>query len=31
LFDLLFGDLAQWLPTREKLLENQLGFYYLWK
>lgn len=31
LFDLLFGDLGQWLPTREKLLENQLGFYYLWK
>ena len=31
LFDLLFGDLTQWLPTREKLLENQLGFYYLWK
>jgi protease IV len=31
LFDLLFGDLAQWLPTREKLLENRLGFYYLWK
>jgi len=31
LFDLLFGDLSQWLPTREKLLENQLGFYYLWK
>ena len=31
LFDLVFGDLSQWLPTREKLLENQLGFYYLWK
>jgi protease IV len=31
LFDLLFGDLTQWLPTREKLLDNQLGFYYLWK
>lgn len=31
LFDLLFGDLSQWLPTREKLLDNQLGFYYLWK
>lgn len=31
LFDLLFGDLSQWLPTREKLLENQPGFYYLWK
>lgn len=31
LFDLLFGDLSQWLPTREKLLDNQLGFYYLWR
>jgi protease-4 len=31
LFDLLFGDISPWLPTREKLLENQLGFYYLWK
>jgi protease-4 len=31
LFDLLFGDLSQWLPTREKFLENQMGFYYLWK
>jgi protease IV len=31
LFDLLFDDVSQWLPTREKLLENHLGFYYLWK
>jgi protease IV len=31
LFDLLFGDLAQWLPTREKLLEQHVGFYYLWQ
>lgn len=30
-FDLLFGDLSHWLPTREKLLEDHLGFYYLWK
>ena len=29
--DLLFGDASQWLPTREKLMENQMGFYYLWK
>jgi len=29
--DLLFGDVSQWLPTREKLLEQQTGFYYLWK
>src|SRR5579863_8768946 len=31
LADLLFGDISQWLPTREKLLDNQMGFYYLWK
>src|SRR5271167_4847301 len=31
LADLLFGDFSQWLPTREKLLDNQKGFYYLWK
>ena len=31
LFDLMFGDISQWLPSREKLLENQVGFYYLWK
>jgi protease-4 len=31
LLDLLFGDVAQWIPTREKLLEPQTGFYYLWK
>jgi len=31
LLDLLFGDVSPWLPTREKLLEQQMGFYYLWK
>jgi protease IV len=31
LLDLMFGDVSQWLPTREKLLEDHLGFYYLWK
>ncbi len=29
--DLFFGDLSEWLPTKEKLLENHVGFYYLWK
>ncbi|MGA8298586.1 MAG: signal peptide peptidase SppA, partial [Terriglobales bacterium] len=29
--DLLFGDLSSYLPSREKLLEQQVGFYYLWK
>lgn len=31
LLDLLFGDVSEWLPGREKLLEDHLGFYYLWK
>jgi protease-4 len=29
--DLLFGDLSEWLPTREKLMDQHMGFYYLWK
>jgi len=29
--DLLFGDLSEYLPSREKLLEQQVGFYFLWK
>src|SRR6202166_5106016 len=28
LADLLFGDISQWLPTKEKLLDTQMGFYY---
>jgi len=31
LLDLLLGDVSQYLPTREKLMEQQVGFYYLWK
>jgi len=31
LADLLFGDVSEWFPTREKLLEQHVGFYYLWK
>ncbi len=31
LLDVLFGDVSDYLPTREKLLEQQVGFYYLWK
>src|ERR1700691_5114611 len=30
-FDLLFGDVSDYLPSKEKLLEQQVGFYYLWK
>jgi protease-4 len=29
--DLLFGDVSQWIPTKEKLMDRSLGFYYLWK
>jgi protease-4 len=31
LLDLLFGDLSEWLPQPEKLLEHHVGFYYIWK
>jgi protease IV len=31
LLDLLFGDASEWLPSREKLLEQHIGFYYLWR
>ncbi|HUD67476.1 MAG TPA: signal peptide peptidase SppA [Candidatus Sulfotelmatobacter sp.] len=31
LLDLLLGDVSQYLPTRERMLEQQVGFYYLWK
>jgi protease-4 len=31
LLDLLLGDVSQFLPGREKMLEQQVGFYYLWK
>jgi len=28
---LLFDDVSDYLPTSEKVLEQQVGFYYLWK
>jgi protease-4 len=31
LMDFLFGDVSQWIPTQEKLMDHSLGFYYLWK
>ncbi|HXY52498.1 MAG TPA: signal peptide peptidase SppA [Terriglobales bacterium] len=31
LLDLLFGDVSQWLPSRDRLMEQQVGFYYVWK
>jgi protease IV len=31
LSDLLFGDLSEWLPTKEKLMDQHVGFYFMWK
>src|SRR6266700_2918276 len=31
LMDLLLGDVSQYIPSREKMLEQEVGFYYLWK
>ena len=31
LLDLLLGDVSQYLPSTEKMLEQHVGFYYLWK
>ncbi len=31
LLDLLVGDVSDYLPDRAKLLETNVGFYYLWK
>jgi protease-4 len=31
LLDLLFGDVSEYLPSREKLMEQHVGFYYLWQ
>jgi len=31
LLDLMLGDISKYLPTSEKMLEQQVGFYYLWK
>jgi protease IV len=29
--DLLFGDISEYLPSRAKVMETNVGFYYLWK
>jgi len=31
LLDLLLGDVSPYLPTKEKLLDEQMRFYYLWR
>jgi protease-4 len=29
--DLIFGDISEWLPSRGKLMDQHVGFYYMWK
>jgi protease-4 len=31
LLDLLFGDISKFVPSRERLMEQHVGFYYLWR
>src|SRR5580693_6442397 len=31
MLDLMLGDVSQYLPNTEKMLEQQVGFFYLWK
>ena len=31
LLDFLLGDVSQYIPTKEKMMEQNVGFYYLWK
>jgi protease-4 len=31
LLDLMLGDVSQYLPDATKMLEQHVGFYYLWK
>jgi protease-4 len=31
LFDLMFGDISDYVPSSTKLMENHPGFYFLWK
>lgn len=31
LFDLVFGDVSQYLPDKAKMMDTHVGFYYLWK
>jgi protease-4 len=31
LMDLLFGDVSEYLPTKESIMDQHVGFYYMWK
>jgi hypothetical protein len=29
--DLMFGDVSEYLPTKEKIMDEHVSFYYMWK
>ena len=31
LLDILFGDISDIIPDRAKMMQSQVGFYYLWR
>ncbi len=31
LLDLFFGDVSEYIPTKEKIMDQHVGFYYMWK
>jgi protease-4 len=31
LLDLFFGDVSEYLPTKEKIMDEHVSFYYMWK
>src|SRR6516162_10393973 len=31
LLDLMFGDVSEYLPTKEKIMDEHVSFYYMWK
>jgi protease IV len=31
LLDLFFGDVSEYLPTKESVMDQHVGFYYMWK
>jgi protease-4 len=31
LLDMLFGDVSEYIPSREKLMQTNVGFYFLWQ
>jgi hypothetical protein len=28
---LFFGDVSEYLPTKESVMDQHVGFYYMWK